>query len=168
MERGRRNEREGSAMKTTLVVLGGLALSWLTMETAFKPYLDRIRGSINRSDPTRDPDSDGDDAAAEAPKGDSSKESDWISAIGETSILIPLFRLVVARLGFRSVGVCPQLLNWMLNCPYAFQVSVELKPKWWKSCRIRPILVMIYHFSFFEFSFLDWFCYWLDFVTVFC
>ncbi|ONK68703.1 uncharacterized protein A4U43_C05F15010 [Asparagus officinalis] len=74
MERGRRNEREGNALKTTLIVLGGLAVSWLTMETAFKPFLDRIRGSMDRSDPNHDPDSDDDAADFGDAKGKASKE----------------------------------------------------------------------------------------------
>ncbi|KAM0941524.1 putative outer envelope membrane protein [Dioscorea sansibarensis] len=54
---GRSGERDqGGALKTTLVVVGGLALGWLTMETAFKPFLDRLRAAITRSDPARDPD----------------------------------------------------------------------------------------------------------------
>ncbi|KAG1363895.1 putative Outer envelope membrane protein 7 [Cocos nucifera] len=55
-----RREREGGGLKTALVVAGGLVLAWMTMETAFKPFLDRVRSSISRSDPARDPD-DGDE-----------------------------------------------------------------------------------------------------------
>ncbi|KAH7689406.1 hypothetical protein IHE45_03G096000 [Dioscorea alata] len=56
---GRSGERDqGGALKTTLVVVGGLALGWLTLETAFKPFLDRLRAAITRSDPARDPDDD--------------------------------------------------------------------------------------------------------------
>ncbi|XP_017700125.2 outer envelope membrane protein 7 [Phoenix dactylifera] len=55
-----RGEREGGGLKTALLVAGGLVLGWLTMETAFKPFLDRVRGSIARSDPARDPDDDAD------------------------------------------------------------------------------------------------------------
>lgn len=76
MEKGKQSEREGSALKTALVVLGGLALSWLTVDMAFKPYLDRIRGSIDRSDPNHDSDSDSDGPAAGATKGQPSNESD--------------------------------------------------------------------------------------------
>ncbi|WOK91977.1 outer envelope membrane protein [Canna indica] len=54
---GRRDaEGDGRALKKALLVSGGLALAWLTMETAFKPFLDRLRGAISNSDPTRDPD----------------------------------------------------------------------------------------------------------------
>lgn len=61
-----RKEREGGGLKAALVVAGGLALVWLTMETAFKPFLDRVRGSIARSDPARDPDDADDSAGVEA------------------------------------------------------------------------------------------------------
>lgn len=69
-------DREGGALKTALVVAGGLVLAWLTVETAFKPFLDGIRGSIARSDPNRDPD----DAPAANPssspeEGDEAKSS---------------------------------------------------------------------------------------------
>ncbi|XP_040377119.1 outer envelope membrane protein 7 [Oryza brachyantha] len=51
-------QREGSALKTAVVVTGGLVLAWFTMESAFKPFLDRLRGALTRStDPApRDPD----------------------------------------------------------------------------------------------------------------
>lgn len=46
-------------MKTALVVGGGLFLAWLTVESAFKPFLDRLRGAVSRStDPAHDPDED--------------------------------------------------------------------------------------------------------------
>ncbi|KAI0519592.1 hypothetical protein KFK09_007043 [Dendrobium nobile] len=62
-------EREKGALKSALVVAGGLALAWVTMETAFKPWLDRLRSSIARSDPAADPDDA--DAAATATLDDS-------------------------------------------------------------------------------------------------
>ncbi|KAG0488653.1 hypothetical protein HPP92_007464 [Vanilla planifolia] len=51
-----RKERDGGALKSALVVAGGLALAWITMEAAFKPWLDRLRAAIARSDPAADPD----------------------------------------------------------------------------------------------------------------
>ncbi|CAM0944533.1 unnamed protein product [Alopecurus aequalis] len=49
----------GGAVKTALVVGGGLILAWLTVESAFKPFLDRLRGAVSRStDPAHDPDED--------------------------------------------------------------------------------------------------------------
>lgn len=59
---------DGSALKRALLVSGGLALAWLTVETAFKPLLDRLRGAISRSDPAHDPDDDDDSRGEE--KGD--------------------------------------------------------------------------------------------------
>uniref|UniRef100_A0A0D9VK73 Outer envelope membrane protein 7 n=1 Tax=Leersia perrieri TaxID=77586 RepID=A0A0D9VK73_9ORYZ len=59
-------QREGNALKTAVVVTGGLVLAWLTMESAFKPFLDRLRGALGRStDPARDPDEE--EAAAAEP-----------------------------------------------------------------------------------------------------
>ncbi|XP_020583210.1 outer envelope membrane protein 7-like [Phalaenopsis equestris] len=49
-------DRDRGALKSVLVVAGGLALAWVTMETAFKPWLDRLRSAMARSDPTADPD----------------------------------------------------------------------------------------------------------------
>ncbi|XP_051193015.1 uncharacterized protein [Lolium perenne] len=49
----------GGAVKTALVVGGGLILAWITVESAFKPFLDRLRAAVSRStDPARDPDDD--------------------------------------------------------------------------------------------------------------
>ncbi|PUZ77348.1 hypothetical protein GQ55_1G364100 [Panicum hallii var. hallii] len=59
--------REGGALKTAVIVAGGLALAWVTMETAFRPFLDRLRGAVSRNtDPARDPDQEEAPAAAEA------------------------------------------------------------------------------------------------------
>ncbi|RLM79628.1 outer envelope membrane protein 7 [Panicum miliaceum] len=59
--------REGGALKTAVIVAGGLALAWVTMETAFRPFLDRLRGAVSRNtDPARDPDQEEGPAAAEA------------------------------------------------------------------------------------------------------
>lgn len=55
-------QQRGSAVKSALVVVGSLACVWLTVEMAFKPFLDSIRGAIAKSDPGRDPDGDGDEA----------------------------------------------------------------------------------------------------------
>lgn len=66
----------GSPLKRALLVTGGLALVWLTVETAFKPFLDRLRASISRSDPARDPDEDEDDndVEVEREKGETAAE----------------------------------------------------------------------------------------------
>ncbi|GJM86637.1 hypothetical protein PR202_ga02514 [Eleusine coracana subsp. coracana] len=59
--------REGNALKTAVIVAGGLALAWVTVETAFRPFLERLRAAVSRStDPSRDPDQEGDPAPAPA------------------------------------------------------------------------------------------------------
>ena len=63
-------QREGSALKTAVVVTGGLVLAWITVETAFKPFLDRLRAAVSRSTgPSRDPDEE----PAAAPLADEDK-----------------------------------------------------------------------------------------------
>ncbi|CAJ2633155.1 hypothetical protein L195_g047561 [Trifolium pratense] len=52
--------------KEAIVVAGALAFVWLTIELAFKPFLSQTRDSIDKSDPTRDPDDDALAAAAAA------------------------------------------------------------------------------------------------------
>lgn len=72
---GNRGTRgDGSSLKRALLVTGGLALAWLTVETAFKPFLDRLRASISRSDPARDPDEDDNDVEVEWEKGETAAE----------------------------------------------------------------------------------------------
>ncbi|KAF3325556.1 hypothetical protein FCM35_KLT08636 [Carex littledalei] len=61
-----KEQREGNALKTALVVGGGLVLVWATMETAFGSFLSRLRSSIDRSDPHTGPDPD-DDVDASGP-----------------------------------------------------------------------------------------------------
>ena len=67
-----RERREGNALKTALVVTGGLVLVWATMETAFGSFLSRLRSAIDRSDPHTDPDDDVDTSgpATSAPPKD--------------------------------------------------------------------------------------------------
>lgn len=56
MAKGGGGQRE-SALKTAVIVAGGLALAWVTVETAFRPFMDRLRAAISRStDTARDPD----------------------------------------------------------------------------------------------------------------
>ncbi|CAK9151056.1 unnamed protein product [Ilex paraguariensis] len=54
----RRSMGEGKsrAVKSVAVVFGALACGWLAIELAFKPWMDKARAAINKSDPTRDPD----------------------------------------------------------------------------------------------------------------
>ncbi|KAL0922751.1 hypothetical protein M5K25_006766 [Dendrobium thyrsiflorum] len=77
-------EREKGALKSALVVAGGLALAWVTMETAFKPWLDRLRSSIARSDPAADPD-DADTAATATL--DDTKEADVVDVDEEVKVI---------------------------------------------------------------------------------
>lgn len=47
---------KGGALKSTAVVAGALAFGWLAIELAFKPWLEKARAAINKSDPAQDPD----------------------------------------------------------------------------------------------------------------
>ncbi|XP_021771342.1 outer envelope membrane protein 7-like [Chenopodium quinoa] len=49
--------RNGS-LKQAAIVMGALAFGWLTIELAFKPWLDKARAAIDKSDPAHDPDDD--------------------------------------------------------------------------------------------------------------
>ncbi|CAI0384976.1 unnamed protein product [Linum tenue] len=46
------------AVKQAAVVFGSLAFGWLAIEIAFKPFLDKARAAIAKSDPEHDPDDD--------------------------------------------------------------------------------------------------------------
>ncbi|VVB02256.1 unnamed protein product [Arabis nemorensis] len=56
---------KASGTKQATVVVAALAFGWLAIEIAFKPFLDKLRSSIDKSDPAKDPD-DADAAAAAA------------------------------------------------------------------------------------------------------
>ncbi|KAF6157326.1 hypothetical protein GIB67_004264 [Kingdonia uniflora] len=58
-----------NSMKSTIVVLGAMAFGWLTLEFAFKPYLDKGRAAIKKSDPSNDAD-ESKDYSNGAPKGE--------------------------------------------------------------------------------------------------
>ncbi|KAK9945352.1 hypothetical protein M0R45_010872 [Rubus argutus] len=45
-----------SATKQAMVVFGALAVGWLAIELAFKPFLDKARSAMNKTDPAHDPD----------------------------------------------------------------------------------------------------------------
>lgn len=51
-------------MKQAMVVFGALAFGWLAIEMAFKPFLDKARAAMDKSDPARDPDDDDNDHSA--------------------------------------------------------------------------------------------------------
>ncbi|KAL2320934.1 hypothetical protein Fmac_029903 [Flemingia macrophylla] len=52
--------------KEAVVVAGALALVWVAIELALKPFLGKARDSIDKSDPARDPDDQDDDVPAAA------------------------------------------------------------------------------------------------------
>ncbi|XP_010278204.1 PREDICTED: outer envelope membrane protein 7-like [Nelumbo nucifera] len=58
-----------NSMKSAIVVFGALAFGYLTMELAFKPFLDKAQEATDKADPTRDPD---DNDATGASKSSSS------------------------------------------------------------------------------------------------
>ncbi|KAL4558786.1 hypothetical protein LXL04_036988 [Taraxacum kok-saghyz] len=47
---------QSTPLKSVVVVVGALAFGWAAIELAFKPWLDKARASMDKSDPTRDPD----------------------------------------------------------------------------------------------------------------
>ncbi|XVF72435.1 hypothetical protein PTKIN_Ptkin12aG0121000 [Pterospermum kingtungense] len=47
---------KSTAMKQAAAVFGALAFGWLAIEMAFKPFLDKARAAMDKSDPDRDPD----------------------------------------------------------------------------------------------------------------
>ncbi|KAK4731917.1 hypothetical protein R3W88_024905 [Solanum pinnatisectum] len=49
-----------NSLKSTAVVVGALACGWLAIELAFKPFLEKARAALNKSDPARDPDDEDD------------------------------------------------------------------------------------------------------------
>ena len=55
---------ETDSLKTTMVVFGALAFGWMAIELAFKPFLDKARSALGKSDPDHDNDND---AVADAP-----------------------------------------------------------------------------------------------------
>ena len=82
MAKGGGGQREGSALKTAVIVAGGLALAWVTVETAFRPFMDRLRAAISRStDTARDPDQE----EAPAPAAASEAEEEKAPAPAEPS-----------------------------------------------------------------------------------
>ncbi|XP_043725905.1 outer envelope membrane protein 7-like [Telopea speciosissima] len=47
---------KANSVKSAIVVVGALAFGWLTIELAFKPFLQKARDAMDKSDPSRDPD----------------------------------------------------------------------------------------------------------------
>ncbi|KAH0663621.1 hypothetical protein KY285_028607 [Solanum tuberosum] len=60
--------KNNNSLKSTAVVFGALAFGWLAIELAFKPWLDKARASMDKSDPSHDPDDDTIDQSSEAGK----------------------------------------------------------------------------------------------------
>lgn len=54
---------KASGAKQATVVVAALAFGWLAIEIAFKPFLDKLRSSIDKSDPAKDSDDSDKDAA---------------------------------------------------------------------------------------------------------
>lgn len=65
-----------NSLKSAIVVLGALAFGWLTIELAFKPFLEKARSAIDKSDPGHDPDDDVDegDGPPKLPSDDDDSE----------------------------------------------------------------------------------------------
>ncbi|GAA0157083.1 hypothetical protein LIER_14422 [Lithospermum erythrorhizon] len=47
---------KSGSLKQAGVVFGALAFGWLAIELAFKPWLDKARAAMDKSDPAKDPD----------------------------------------------------------------------------------------------------------------
>lgn len=79
---------ESTPLKSVVIVFGALAFGWATIELAFKPWLDKARASMDKSDPTRDPDDVDVDADAQKPSDEpeaaASSSSSSSSAAGDT------------------------------------------------------------------------------------
>nr|XP_009789902.1 PREDICTED: 6.7 kDa chloroplast outer envelope membrane protein-like [Nicotiana sylvestris] len=59
---------KNNSLKSAAVVFGALAFGWLAIELAFKPWLDKARAAMDKSDPSRDPDDGDADQTSEADK----------------------------------------------------------------------------------------------------
>ncbi|KAL5561655.1 hypothetical protein UlMin_031402 [Ulmus minor] len=70
---------KSEATKQAVVVFGALALGWLVIELAFKPFLNKARAAMDKSDPARDPD----DAAAVADESPPKSSADGEEITGD-------------------------------------------------------------------------------------
>ncbi|KVH94405.1 outer envelope membrane protein 7-like [Cynara cardunculus var. scolymus] len=59
---------ESTPLKSMVVVFGAVAFGWAAIELAFKPWLNKARASMDKSDPTRDPDDVDVDTANKPPE----------------------------------------------------------------------------------------------------
>jgi hypothetical protein len=81
---GSGGQREGSALKTAAIVAGGLALAWVTVETAFRPLMGRLRAAISSStDTARDPDQEEPPAPASAAEAEKASAPEEPAAVEE-------------------------------------------------------------------------------------
>ena len=62
--------KKQSDTKQAAIVFGALALGWLAIEMAFKPFLDRVRSAMDNSDPARDTDDLADNQSDQRPSDD--------------------------------------------------------------------------------------------------
>lgn len=62
--------------KSAAVVFGALAFGWLTIELAFKPWLQKARAAMDKSDPALDPDDASDSADKSAHNQPHASDSD--------------------------------------------------------------------------------------------
>ncbi|MFS7975873.1 putative outer envelope membrane protein [Helianthus anomalus] len=74
---------EAGPLKSLVVVIGALAFGWAAIELAFKPLLDKARTSMDKSDPTRDPDDA--DLVADAKKAVDEAVDDVTAAVAAAS-----------------------------------------------------------------------------------
>jgi len=77
-ERKKKKKMGMKPAKQAAVVFGALAFGWLAIEMAFKPFLDKARSAMDKSDPARDPDGD-DDSADRKEKGSLSESGAFFS-----------------------------------------------------------------------------------------
>ncbi|KNA23849.1 hypothetical protein SOVF_020710 [Spinacia oleracea] len=66
---------KNGSVKQVAIVMGALAFGWLTIELAFKPWLDKARAALNKSDPAHDPDVD-DVVSSDTQAADAGTEED--------------------------------------------------------------------------------------------
>ncbi|KAJ9187652.1 hypothetical protein P3X46_003081 [Hevea brasiliensis] len=70
--------------KQAMVVFGALAFGWLAIETAFKPFLDKARAAMGKSDPDRDPDDVKDESAS---KDSFNADADAVAPDGKPTVM---------------------------------------------------------------------------------
>ncbi|CAN7013021.1 unnamed protein product [Brassica rapa subsp. trilocularis] len=79
---------KASGAKQATVVVAALAFGWLAIEIAFKPFLDKLRSSIDKSNPAKDPDDSDKDAAFAAAAAASETTSSVPSLTTQTTQVV--------------------------------------------------------------------------------